>query len=184
MIYLDHGATFIFDDLDTHVLGGLAAEQPLYQSPTIILIEPIGLGKTFPGSMDEMEGNKARVGIFLQPVNPAKEGQVSTLKQSKWSFSPFSFLLILGTLLVVGMFGFVLFTIRSNMNSGPESTTVSANVDPTTMLSTTTTTTTMSTTTMTTSTTTMTTTNTPKTTTDITIPTAATTISSRQITSI
>ena len=80
-----------------------------------------------------MKGNETRVVIFLQPVNPSNEGQVSTLKQSKWMFSPFLLLLVLGTLLGLGMLGFVLFTIERNGNLSPESTTVSTIVGPTTV---------------------------------------------------
>ena len=131
-----------------------------------------------------MKGNETRVVIFLQPVNPTKEGEVSTKKQSKWRFSPFSLFLVLGALFGIGMFTFVLFTIQSNVNSGTESTTVSKNVDPTIRTSTITTTTrtTATTTTNTTPEPTTMATNTSaktlKTTTEITIPTAATTMSS------
>ena len=69
--------------------------------------------ETFLGSVAEMKGNETRVVIFLQPVNPPREGrQVLTLKQSRWSFSPCSLLLALGTLLGLGVLGFVLYTIK------------------------------------------------------------------------
>ena len=110
--------------------------------------------------------------IYLQPVNPAKEGQVSAVKQSRWTFSPSSIIVGLCTLLGLGILGFVLFTIKSNGNSGPESTAVS-----TTMTTTTTTTTSAGSTTMAINTTTY----TLETTTEVTMSTAATTISSRQM---
>ena len=79
--------------------------------------------------------------------------------------SPFFLLLAFGTLLGQGLLGFVLVTIESNVNSGLESTTVSTNVDPTTM-----TTTTESTMSLNTAARRL------KTTTEMTIPTATTTI--------
>ena len=119
-----------------------------------------------------MKGNETRVVIFLQPVNPPKEGQVSTLKQSKWKFSPL--FLVLGALLGLGMLAFVLLTIKSDVNSGLDSTTVPT--EPT-IKTTITNTTTTEPTTMEINTTA----STLKTTTEITIPSAATTISSRHL---
>ena len=117
-----------------------------------------------------MKGNETRVVIFLQPVNPPREGQVSTLQESKWKFSPFSLFLVLGALLGLGMLAFVLLTIKSDANSGPESTTVSTNPTIPTITTTTTESTTMAMST---------TASTPTTTTETTTPTAATTVSSR-----
>ena len=48
-----------------------------------------------------MKGNETRVVIFLQPVNPSKEGQMSPLKESKWGFSPFFLFLALSKCLKV-----------------------------------------------------------------------------------
>ena len=119
-----------------------------------------------------MKGNETRVVIFLQPVNLPKEGEVSNLKQSKW-VGMCSLFLVLGTLLGLGMFGYVLFTI---LNSDLDATTATTNnFDLATM------TTGMATASINTDPTTMTIKTTLKTTAEITIPTATTIIPSRQI---
>ena len=117
--------------------------------------------------------------IYLQPVNPPKEGQVSTIKKGKWTIGSCSLFLFLGTLLGLGMFGFVLFTIlnKGSLNSDQDATTVTATtaVGPATM------TTATNTSAMTsTEPTTMAIETTLKTTADITITTVATSIPSRQ----
>ena len=96
---------------------------------------------------------------------------MSAVKQSRWTFSPSSIIVGLCTLLGLGILGFVLFTIKSNGNLGPESTAVS------TTMTTTTTTTSAGSTTMAINTTAY----TLETTTEVTMSTAATTISSRQM---
>ena len=115
-----------------------------------------------------MKGNESRVVIFLQPVNPSKEGQVSTVKKGKWTIGPCSLFLVLGTLLGLGIFGFVLFTIlkKGSLSSDQDATTVTA----TTIMTAATNTSAM----ISTEPTTMTIKTTQKTTAGITIPTAAT----------
>ena len=112
----------------------------------ITLISPQSLTnckcKSFLGSVAEMKGNESRVVIYLQPVHPSKEGKVSTEKQSKWRIGLCSFFLILGTLVGLFMFGFVLFISvrilsKGYPNSDPESTTATTIVSPTTMATTT-----------------------------------------------
>ena len=125
-----------------------------------------------------MKGNETRVVIFLQPVNPSNEGQVSTLKQSKWMFSPFLLLLVLGTLLGLGMFGYVLFTI---LNSDLDATTATTNNFDLATMTTGMTTVKNTTASINTEPTTMAIKTTLKTTAEITIPTATTIIPSRQI---
>ena len=74
-----------------------------------------------------MKGNETRVVIFLQPVNPPKEGQVSTLKQRKLSpFGLCALFLVFVLILCPGVLVFI-----SDVTLGTESTTFSINVDPT-----------------------------------------------------
>ena len=83
-----------------------------------------------------MKGNEARVVFFLQPVDQFKDGEVTKVEKSFWSFFGFRSLLLLGLLLGLGMLAYVLVQIEE--------------LDP--MVSTTTTTTTTTTVTTTTTT--------------------------------
>ena len=125
-----------------------------------------------------MKGNETRVVIFLQPVNLPKEGEVSTLKQSKWRVGMCSLFLVLGTLLGLGMFGYVLFTI---LNSDLDATTATTNNFDLATMTTGMTTVKNTTASINTEPTTMAIKTTLKTTAEITIPTATTIIPSRQI---
>ena len=56
-----------------------------------------------------MKGNEARIVFFLHPVKESKEGQVSKANPKSILPRPRSILLILGTILALGVLGYVLY---------------------------------------------------------------------------